>query len=119
MRMSNRDWEYQMHKLHLSPEAIHDLEEIRDYIAEELQNPEAALKTIGDITKRLRMLQTHSQPGANLSTTTLMETGERFLVCGNYLAFYHVVLKVVYVDRILYNKRDYQSLLFPHEPKHQ
>jgi len=44
-----------MHKLHLSPEAIHDLEEIRDYITEELQNPEAALKTIGGITKRLRM----------------------------------------------------------------
>ena len=108
-----------MHKLHLSPETIHDLEKIRDYITEELQNPEAALKTVGDITKRLRMLQTHSQLGANLSSVTLMETDERFLVCGNYLAFYHVMPKVVYVDRVLYNKRDYQSLLFAQEPKNQ
>ena len=108
-----------MHKLQLSPEAIHDLEEIRDYISEELQNPETALKTIGDITKRLRILQTHSQLGASLSSITLMETDERFLVCGNYLAFYHVIPKVVYVDRVLYNKRDYQSLLFAHGPKHQ
>lgn len=74
-----------MYKLHLSPEAIHDLEEIRDYITEELQNPEAALKTIGDITKRLRMLQTHNQLGAGLSNIVHMETDERFLVCGNYL----------------------------------
>ena len=108
-----------MHRLHLSPEAIHDLEKIRNYIAEELRNPEAALKTIGNITKRLRTLQTHSQLGASLSSIIHMETDERFLVCGNYLAFYHVIPNVVYVDRVLYNKRNYQSLLFAHEPKQQ
>ena len=108
-----------MHKLHLSPEAIHDLEAIRDYIAEELQNPEAALKTVGDITKRLRMLQTHSQLGAGLSSIVQMETDERFLVCGNYMAFYHLSPNVVYVDRVVYNKRNYQALLFDHGNKHQ
>ena len=106
-----------MHKLHLSPEAIRDLEEIRDYIAADLLSPGAALKTIGDITKRLRMLQKNNRLGAKLSSITLMETDERFLVCGNYLAFYRVMPKVVCVDRVLYNKRDYQTLLFAHEPK--
>lgn len=104
-----------MHKLLLSPEAIQDLEEIRDYITEELQNPEAALKTIGDITKRLRRLQIHSQLGAGISSIVEIETDERFLVCGNYLAFYHLSPKEVYVDRIVYNKRNYQTLLLDHK----
>ena len=41
-----------MNNLHLSPEAQNDLEEIRDYIATELENPIAALNTVSRITKR-------------------------------------------------------------------
>jgi prevent-host-death family protein len=36
----------------------------------------------------------------------------RFLVCGSYLAFYHTLAKKVYIDRILYGKRDYIKILF-------
>ena len=35
----------------------------------------------------------------------------RYLVCGSYLAFYHVHNEEVIVDRILYGRRDYLSIL--------
>lgn len=45
-----------MHKLRYAPEAANDLEEIRDYIAQELMNPDAAAHTLEEIAKRLRLL---------------------------------------------------------------
>ena len=103
-----------MHKLKLSDEALNDMQEIKDYIARELDNPDAALKTVADIVKRLRMLQTNSKLGASLSDKIGMETDERYLVCGNYLAFYHESQESVHVDRVLYNRRNYQKLLVDH-----
>lgn len=38
--------------------------------------------------------------------------GYRYLVCGSYLAFYHVHNEEVMVDRILYGRRDYLPSLF-------
>lgn len=40
-----------MNNLHLSKEAQNDLAEIKAYITEELENPDAALATISRITK--------------------------------------------------------------------
>ena len=45
-----------MHKLRYAPEAANDLEEIRDYIAQELMTPDAAAHTLEEIAKRLRLL---------------------------------------------------------------
>ena len=36
----------------------------------------------------------------------------RFIVSGNYISFYHVYGKEIYVDRILYARRDYMRILF-------
>ena len=38
----------------------------------------------------------------------------RYLVCGNYMIFYHLDGGAVYIDRILYGRRDYLTLLFDH-----
>ena len=100
-----------MNELHLSPEAQADLEEIKVYIAEELENPKAALATVGRITKALRILRTHAFAGAPLSSVAV-ESDYRFLVSGNYLAFYRAYGNTVYVDRILYGRRDYLRILF-------
>ena len=114
-----------MNELHLSPEAQADLEEIKVYIAEELENPKAALATVGRITKALRILRTHAFAGAPLSSVADVESDYRFLVSGNYLAFFgsldgqenttaygSIDLNTVYVDRILYGRRDYLRILF-------
>jgi plasmid stabilization system protein ParE len=50
--------------------------------------------------------------GALLSSIADVDSDYRFLVCGNYLALFHVETERVCVDRILYGKRDYLSILF-------
>ncbi|MDR3312581.1 MAG: type II toxin-antitoxin system RelE/ParE family toxin [Spirochaetaceae bacterium] len=102
-----------MNTLSISPEAAHDLEDIKTYISTELGNPTAALNVVSRITKSLKNLKDMPGIGRPLSVIVPFETGYRFLACGNYLAFYRHENKTVFVDRILYGKRDYVKILFP------
>lgn len=45
-----------MNNLHLSKEVQNDLAEIKAYITEELENPDAALAIISRITKKIHVL---------------------------------------------------------------
>lgn len=102
-----------MDKLHLSAEAKADLAKIKTYIAAELENPVAATHTVAKITKNIRILRRHPYAGAPLvSVADVREKDYRFLVSGNYLVFYRVQGEDVYVDRVLYGKRDYLRALF-------
>lgn len=67
------------------------------------------------IAGRIRSLENHPQMGASLSAIVNMETAYRYLVCGNYLAFYRYENGAVYIDRVLYGKRDYVKTLFADE----
>ena len=101
-----------MNNLHLSEEAQNDLLEIKAYIEEELLNPAAALATVSRITKSLRILQNHAQAGALLSSIADIASDYRFIVSGNYISFYRVYGSEVFIDRILYARRDYMRILF-------
>lgn len=101
-----------MNKLHFSEESQKDLTEIKAYIEEELLNPPAALATVRRITKSLRLLQHQPLAGAPLSSIADIECDYRFVVSGNYISFYRVYDSNVYVDRILYARRDYMRILF-------
>ena len=101
-----------MNNLHLSEEAQNDLLEIKAYIEEELLNPSAALATVSRITKSLRILQNHEQAGAPLSSIADIESDYRFIVSGNYISFYRAYGSEVFIDSILYARRDYMRILF-------
>ena len=101
-----------MNNLHLSEEAQNDLLEIKAYIEEELLNPSAALATVSRITKSLRILQNHAQAGALLSSIADIESDYRFIVSGNYISFYRAYGSEVFIDCILYARRDYMRILF-------
>ena len=101
-----------MNNLHLSDEAQADLAGIKSYIAKDLENPSAALSTVRNITKDIRRLREHSMIGASLSSIADVESDYRFLVTGSYLTFYRVHGSNVYVDRVLYGRRDYLRILF-------
>ena len=101
-----------MNNLHLSEEAQNDLAEIKAYIEEELLNPSAALATVSKITKSLRILKTYAKAGTPLSSIADVEGDYRFIVSGNYMSFYRIYENEVYVDRILYARRDYMRVLF-------
>ena len=101
-----------MNNLHLSEEAQNDLIEIKTYIEEELLNPSAALATVSRITKSLCMLQTYAEIGTPLSSIMDRESDYRFIISGNYISFYRAYGSEVYIDRILYARRDYMRILF-------
>ena len=101
-----------MNDLHLSDEAQADLAGIKSYIAKDLENPSAALSTVRNITKDIRRLRKHSLIGTSLSSIADVESDYRFLATGNYLTFYRVYGSDVYVDRVLYGRRDYPRILF-------
>ena len=101
-----------MVKLHISPEVLNDLEEIKEYIAAELGNPTTALNVVSKIAKAIRGLAKFPDTGALLSSIIDIPTDYRFLVTGNYLSFYRHVDDAVYVVRVLHGKRDYLKMLF-------
>ena len=95
-----------MNNLHLSEEAQNDLFEIKSYNEEELLNPSAALATVSRITKSLRILQNYAQTGAPLSSIADIESDYRFIISDRAYG------SEVYIDRILYARRDYMRILF-------
>lgn len=101
-----------MYNLVISPLAKADMREIGDYISDELRNPIAAERTIQRFRDAMLPLQKYPEMGSPLLTTVSQDIPYRFLACGNYLIFYHADSEVVQIDRVLYGRRDYLSLLF-------
>ena len=95
-----------------SQAALHDLEDIGDYINMELKNPTAAHNTVTRILNAIDKLESSPYLGSQLSARYENAGNYRYLVCGNYLVFYRYEEPVVHIDRILYGKRNYLSILF-------
>ncbi len=100
-----------MNNLHLSIDAQNDLADIKAYIAEDLENPQAAIATVSKITKAIRMLRDHALIGTPLSSVADVDGDYRFLLSGNYMVFYRTNGSNVYIDRVLYGRRDYLRIL--------
>jgi len=98
-------------KIHIAPEARRDLDEIYDYILFDLGNPSAAGNTIDQVLDSIDRLADFPRAGALLSSIANVENNYRFLVTGNYMTFYRVMGENVFVDRILYGRRDYLRIL--------
>ena len=109
-------WARHMANLHISPQAQKDLLDIKEYITEELGNPTAALNVLEKITKRIRELSDYPELGVSLDSIIEIKTDYRFLVCGNYTAFYRYSENTVYVNRVLYGRRDFIKVLFGELP---
>ena len=79
-----------MAKIQFTPEAINDLQSSRRYIEEEL----------------------FPEIGAPLNSIVPVANDYRFLVCGNYTAFYRYENNEVFIIRVLYGRRNFMQLLF-------
>lgn len=99
-------------KIHYSPESRRDLDDIWDYIVSELQNRSAAERVINSIIDAVDPLKNFAEMGTPLSSIADIGTDYRFLVSGNYMVFYRVQGNDVYIDRVLYGRSDYMSVLF-------
>ena len=103
-----------MAKVKYSHEAHSDLNGIKSYIENNLQNPAAAMSVLARITRKNRILEKAPQIGAPLSSVIDIDTDYRFLAAGNYLSFCRYIEQdnTCYIDRVLYKRRDFMSILF-------
>lgn len=99
-------------KIRLSPIAVRDLKEIKNYIEQDLSNPTAAQNVVKKIIKDYTRLEAMPNIGISLSNKVSFETDFRFIVSGNYLVFYKIDNEFISVYRILYSRRDYLRLIF-------
>ena len=88
------------------------MDDIWDYIVSELQNRSAAEHVINHIMDTVDQLKKFAEMGTPLSSIADVGTDYRFLVSGNYMVFYRVQGSDVYIDRVLYGRSDYMSVLF-------
>lgn len=92
--------------------AMCDLDGIWDYITNELLSPSAAEDTVNGIMDVLNGLEDFPEMGNRLIFDTELDSGYRFAIYKNYMAFYHIQADFIYIDRVMYGKRDYMAELF-------
>ena len=99
-------------KLRYTPEAISDLQSIKQYIKSTLRNPTAATRIAKMILDSCASLKSFPESGSSISALTGYETDIRMLICENYIALYRVDDDMVSVARIIHAKQDYMRILF-------
>lgn len=104
--------EQRKNKIHYTPESRRDLDDIWDYIVSELQNRSAAENVVNRIMDTVDQLEDHALIGTPLASIADVDDDHRFLVSGNYMVFYRASGNDIYVDRVLYGRRDYLRILF-------
>jgi plasmid stabilization system protein ParE len=85
------------------------LGDIYEYIA--VDNPSAAERLLNRIEKDLGTLAKQPLLGRIPRDPDIARLGYRYLIIGEYLAFYRIEPPVVLVYRILHGARDYSEIL--------
>ena len=88
------------------------MDDIWDYIVSELQTRSAAEHVTNRIMDAVDQLKSFAEMGTLLSSIADVSSEYRYLVSGNYMVFYRVQGNDVYIDRVLYGRSDYMSVLF-------
>ena len=103
-----------MAKAVFTPMARQDLVEPGDYIAHRLHNHSAARNLIRKIKAAVKDLEQFPYSGTPLEVSGV-HILYRYVICGSYMIFYHISEETVWIDRILYGRRDYLAILFGSE----
>ena len=97
-------------KLRYTPEAILDLDEIKRYISQELDNPAAAKRIIAAIARDAALLKRHPYLGVELRKKTGRDIDGRALISGNYMLIYDVD-DAVSILRVIDTRVDYLRII--------
>lgn len=100
-----------IYKIVISTGAQVDLDRIYDLIAFDLENPSSAIKIVRNILNKCRKLSI--MPKATAVRIKMNGKKYRFSHIGRYTIIYYVNDKnlTVYIDAILYSRRDISTLL--------
>ena len=97
--------------LHITSVAQRDISQAADYIEFVLKNPKAADDLLEETDQKINALLPFSQEHPIVEDKLLAAWGIRFTQIKNYLAFYVVEENQVTVNRFLYSKSDWISIL--------
>ena len=97
---------YQIRLLSIAEE---DFTEIISFIAAD--NPTAADAIAKKIEKNLGLLSENPNLGRIPREEEIRNLGYRYLIVQNYLIFYTIEEKTIFIHRILHGARNYRSLL--------
>lgn len=98
---------YQIRFLKIAEE---DFTEVVSYIAAD--NPIAADAVANKIEKNLDLLSQNPKLGRIPRDEEIRNMGYRYIIVQNYIIFYKIESKTIYVHRILHSARNYKSLLW-------
>ena len=99
-----------MKTVSVSPEAIRDMDSIDKYISVELANPGAAERLVAHLKNAMQSLEFFSERGVQVNAYGASES-YRYLICGEYLIFYHVHPESVHIDRVINRRTSYLQIL--------
>ena len=99
-------------KLRYTPEALRDLQEMKQYIKSVLHNPTAANRITKAILDGCTQLKQFPEMGASIQAKTGYQTDLRMLVVENYIALYRIETEIVSVGRVINARQDYIRILF-------
>jgi len=90
-----------------------DIDDIYDYIADELQNPIAAIRRVTLIEQAIASLRENPNRFPLVRDDSLALEGYRMIIVKNHLVFFVICEpgKLVSVIRVLYGRRNWQYVL--------
>lgn len=97
------------YKIKIFPTAKQDMEDIVSYL--NTLSPDAALRYYDLLVEEIASLARMPERCPRPKDLALAAKGYRYLIVKNYLVFYVVAGDTVQIRRILYARRNYQSLL--------
>ncbi|MAT59734.1 MAG: type II toxin-antitoxin system mRNA interferase toxin, RelE/StbE family [Ignavibacteriae bacterium] len=89
--------------------AEEDFTEIVSFIADE--NPTAAEANADKIEKNLELLSENPKLGRIPRDEEIRNLGYRYVIVQNYIIFYTIEQRTIFIHRILHDARNYKSLL--------
>ena len=94
-----------------TPLAEQDMDEIFNYISSELYNPQAADRLINRIQEEVERICAFPYSRPLLFNKILNAKGYRMIIVDNFNLFYVIKNKTVIIRRVLYGRRNYETIL--------
>ena len=98
-------------KLRYTPEAWHDMESMRDYIANTLYNPIAAERILQCIHAPCLLLKEQPKMGRCIGVIPSSKSEVRFIISEKHMVFYTADEAAISVIRVLNEKQDYLQII--------
>ena len=94
-------------------QAVLDIRQTQEYIAETLGNKGAAQKLVASILKAISLLEENPMMGVSMGAKFEIKTSIRFLIVAKHLVFYEISEdNMLSILRVLDGRQDYLAILF-------